>query len=50
METAGREGQAVQPLQGIRILSIEQYGAGPYGTMHLADLGTPPSSVPGNLR
>jgi crotonobetainyl-CoA:carnitine CoA-transferase CaiB-like acyl-CoA transferase len=27
------------PLTGVRILSIEQYGAGPYGTMLLADLG-----------
>jgi len=27
------------PLEGIRILSVEQYGAGPYGTMLLADLG-----------
>lgn len=27
------------PLQGIRILAVEQYGAGPYGSMHLADLG-----------
>lgn len=27
------------PLKGIKILSIEQYGAGPYGTMLLADLG-----------
>lgn len=27
------------PLTGIKILSIEQYGAGPYGTMLLADLG-----------
>jgi crotonobetainyl-CoA:carnitine CoA-transferase CaiB-like acyl-CoA transferase len=27
------------PLSGIKILSIEQYGAGPYGTMLLADLG-----------
>lgn len=28
-----------QPLKGIRILSVEQYGAGPYGTLLLADLG-----------
>lgn len=27
------------PLSGIRILSLEQYGAGPFGTSHLADLG-----------
>ena len=27
------------PLAGIRILSVEQYGAGPYGTMALAQLG-----------
>ncbi len=27
------------PLKGIRILAVEQYGAGPYGSMHLADLG-----------
>ena len=27
------------PLQGVRILAIEQYGAGPFGTQHLADLG-----------
>jgi crotonobetainyl-CoA:carnitine CoA-transferase CaiB-like acyl-CoA transferase len=27
------------PLQGQRILSAEQYGAGPYGTMFLAQLG-----------
>ena len=27
------------PLAGIRILSVEQYGAGPYGTMGLAQLG-----------
>lgn len=27
------------PLHGIRILAVEQYGAGPYGSMHLADLG-----------
>ena len=27
------------PLQGVRILSVEQYGAGPFGTLFLADLG-----------
>lgn len=27
------------PLEGIRILSLEQFGAGPFGTLHLADLG-----------
>ncbi len=27
------------PLTGTRILSVEQYGAGPYGTMFLAQLG-----------
>lgn len=27
------------PLAGLRIVSMEQYGAGPYGTMHLAQLG-----------
>ena len=26
-------------LQGLRILSVEQYGAGPFGTQYLADLG-----------
>lgn len=28
-----------QPLAGIRVIAVEQYGAGPYGTMFLADLG-----------
>lgn len=27
------------PLAGVRIISVEQYGAGPFGTQHLADLG-----------
>ncbi len=27
------------PLAGIRILAVEHYGAGPFGSMHLADLG-----------
>lgn len=27
------------PLQGLRIIAVEVYGAGPFGTTHLADLG-----------
>jgi crotonobetainyl-CoA:carnitine CoA-transferase CaiB-like acyl-CoA transferase len=27
------------PLHGIRIIAVEQYGAGPYGSAYLADLG-----------
>ncbi len=27
------------PLEGVRILAVEHYAAGPYGTQHLADLG-----------
>jgi crotonobetainyl-CoA:carnitine CoA-transferase CaiB-like acyl-CoA transferase len=27
------------PLQGVRVLAVEQYGAGPFGTMWLADQG-----------
>lgn len=29
----------MRPLADIRIVSIEQYGAGPFGSLHLADLG-----------
>jgi crotonobetainyl-CoA:carnitine CoA-transferase CaiB-like acyl-CoA transferase len=29
----------VKPLEGIRILTVEHFGAGPYGTMFLAGLG-----------
>lgn len=29
----------MKPLEDVRILAIEQYGAGPWGSMHLADLG-----------
>jgi crotonobetainyl-CoA:carnitine CoA-transferase CaiB-like acyl-CoA transferase len=29
----------VRPLEDVRILAIEQFGAGPYGSVHLADLG-----------
>ena len=27
------------PLLGVRVLAVEQYGAGPFGTMFLADQG-----------
>ncbi|MGH8650173.1 MAG: CoA transferase, partial [Burkholderiales bacterium] len=27
------------PLSGVRVLAVEQYGAGPFGTMFLADQG-----------
>ena len=27
------------PLDGVRILAVEQFGAGPYGTLYLADMG-----------
>ncbi len=27
------------PLAGVRVISVEQYGAGPFGSMYLADLG-----------
>lgn len=29
----------MRPLEDIRIVSLEQYGAGPFGSMHLAELG-----------
>src|SRR2546427_79862 len=29
----------MRPLEDVRIIAIEQYGAGPFGTLHLADLG-----------
>jgi crotonobetainyl-CoA:carnitine CoA-transferase CaiB-like acyl-CoA transferase len=28
-----------RPLEDIRIIAVEQYGAGPWGSLHLADLG-----------
>ena len=28
-----------RPLEGIRIVSVEQYGAGPFGSSYLADMG-----------
>lgn len=29
----------MRPLEDVRIVAIEQYGAGPFGSLHLADLG-----------
>jgi crotonobetainyl-CoA:carnitine CoA-transferase CaiB-like acyl-CoA transferase len=29
----------VRPLEDVRVIAIEQYGAGPFGSVHLADLG-----------
>lgn len=29
----------MRPLEDVRIIAIEQFGAGPFGTVHLADLG-----------
>lgn len=32
-------GSKMRPLEDIRIIAVEQYGAGPWGSMQLADLG-----------
>lgn len=29
----------MRPLEDVRVVALEQYGAGPFGTVHLADLG-----------
>ncbi len=29
----------MRPLEDIRVIAVEQYGAGPFGSVHLADLG-----------
>lgn len=36
---APESGAGGAPLAGTRIVAVEQYGAGPFGTMYLADLG-----------
>lgn len=33
------EEEMMRPLEGMRIIAVSQYGAGPYATLHLADLG-----------
>lgn len=35
----GQTTSGALPLAGLRILAVEQYGAGPFGSLHLADLG-----------
>src|SRR5579884_2155672 len=37
--TVKTENQEMLPLSGLRVIAVEQYGAGPYGSMQLADLG-----------
>ena len=36
-EPATTEGDA--PLAGVRVIAVEQFGAGPFGTRYLSDLG-----------
>jgi len=36
---AGHTAVRGAPLAGVRIIAVEQYGAGPFGTMYLADMG-----------
>jgi crotonobetainyl-CoA:carnitine CoA-transferase CaiB-like acyl-CoA transferase len=33
------EEAGLRPLEDVRIVAVEQYGAGPWGSLHLADLG-----------
>jgi len=39
MTAQANEPEQAGLLEGIRIIAVEQYGAGPFGTQHLADLG-----------
>jgi crotonobetainyl-CoA:carnitine CoA-transferase CaiB-like acyl-CoA transferase len=32
-------GEGMKPLEDVRIVAVEQYGAGPFGSVHLADMG-----------
>ena len=38
-EDADIRADRAAPLAGVRIVAVEQYGAGPFGTLYLADLG-----------
>jgi crotonobetainyl-CoA:carnitine CoA-transferase CaiB-like acyl-CoA transferase len=39
MSTQRQERDRSGPLAGVRVVAVEQFGAGPWGTMQLADLG-----------
>ena len=38
-DSAPRPPRREAPLSGVRIVAVEQYGAGPFGSLYLADLG-----------
>ena len=38
-DRAGCAASTALPLSGIRVLTFENFGAGPFGSMYLADLG-----------
>ena len=39
IETCMNHDHSKLPLSALRVLAVEQYGAGPFGTPYLADLG-----------
>ena len=39
IQHSDRKGFPMKPLNGVRVVSVEQFGAAPYGSMFLADLG-----------
>ncbi len=39
IEPPARFGLARPPLAGVRVIAVEQYGAGPFATMYLSDMG-----------